>query len=169
MQYRTICILALTGALGGCATGIRVDYVSDPGAAVVYEAGAPKGVTPVSLFYEPDATFKAGGCMNTRPMSVKWASGATASISHLQLCASQGMVQNYVFQRPDMPGREIDANYALQVERNQIMRAQAAAQIMQATTPPPAPVYQVVQPPAPPRPVNCTSQRIGGQVQTTCY
>jgi hypothetical protein len=158
---KALALISSAAMLAGCATGVRVDYLSEPSAAVVYEDGAPKGVTPLTLYYEPDASFKAGGCLNTKPMSVKWASGATAGISYLSLCANQGTTQHYVFQRPDVPGRDVDMNYALQVERNQIMRAQAAAQIIQAST--------LLQPPPPPRMVNCSSNRMGTTVHTTCY
>lgn len=162
-----IAYLAALGGLclAGCATNIKVDYVSDPPAAVLYEDGAPKGTTPFTLFYQPDASFKSGGCMNTRPMSVKWASGATAGISYLTLCANKGMVQHYVFSRPDVPGRDTDLNYALEVERNRIMRAQAAAAIMQATTPPPQPIRVYT----PPQTIHCTSSTFGGTTTTNCH
>ena len=159
--------IALLALLTGCATGIRVDYGSDPIGATVYEDGRSLGTTPMSVRYEPDETFKRGGCMRTKGTSAVWASGARAQISYLELCASRGMVQNYVYGRPDVPGREIDANFALQLQRNAIMRQQAnsaatANYLMLLNANRPAP-------PSFPQQTNCRTVYSGNVANTQCY
>ena len=98
--------------LTGCA-GLQVDYVSDPPGATLYEGGKMLGVTPARINYQPDQTFTAGGCMKLNGTELKWASGATVSIDFLSVCKKQGTLQHYVFNRPDVPGRDVDMNYAL--------------------------------------------------------
>jgi hypothetical protein len=158
-------LLVVATLLAGCA-GLRVQYNSDPPGASLYEGGQLKGVTPVVLNYELDQAFKSGGCTTLRGTSVKWASGAEASISHLTACAHVGRSQQYTFQRPDVPGRDVDMNYALQVQRNTIMRQQAAAAETAATLQ----LINALNPPPPPLPtsINCSSYRLGNTIQTDC-
>ena len=151
--------------LTGCV-GLQVDYGSDPPGATLYQDGQVIGVTPARITYEPDQTFSSGGCMNLRGTAVKWASGAAAQISFLSVCKSLGTLQHYVFNRPDVPGRDIDANYALQLQRNGIMRSQADAANTAATLQ----IMRALQPPAPAfnPPVNCRSYRVGNEIRTDC-
>lgn len=147
-------VVAATIALTGCAaTGIRVVYHSDPQGATLYENGRPVGQTPLALNYPITDEFRRGACQTARGSEVKWASGATASIPSLRLCPQQGYEQHYTFQRPNVAGRDIDVNYALQLERNRIMRRQAEAaedaanaQLLRSLQPPPSTM--------PPGPVN---------------
>lgn len=152
----------------GCATRIQVDYLSDPPGATLYEAGRPVGVTPMSVTYEPEASFKAGGCQRARGTSVTWASGAKAEIGYLELCNRTGWQQHYIFRRPDVPGRDVDMNYALQRQRNAIMQQQADALTIKALTPPPPPVAPIIYQPTMPQTINCTSRNVMGTVYTDC-
>lgn len=160
--------IALLGAalLAGCASSIQVAYHSDPQGATLYEDGRPQGTTPVVMRYAVDPAFKSGGCFKVRGTSVKWASGAQAAIGFMTLCASQGYTQNYTFARPDVAGREIDMNYALQVQRNNIMRQQANA----AQTANTLQYLNTLNPPMPliPPPIDCVSQRMGTVIRTEC-
>lgn len=162
-----LAILTAVALLAGCATSIEVAYHSDPQGATIYESGKPLGTTPVVARYAVDPAFKAGGCFKVRGTSARWASGAQTAIDFMTLCANQGYTQHYTFSRPDVAGREIDMNYALQLQRNRIMRDQANAaqtantlQFLQTLNPPM---------PAPPMPINCTSRRTGNTVQTDCW
>lgn len=154
--------IALAALLGGCAS-LQITYQSDPQGATLYQDGQPVGITPYTLNYEPSEDFRQGGCMTVRETSVKWASGATANTGGvLTACKSTGTRQNYTFIRPDVPGRDVDVNFALQRQRNAIL--------VQALTPPPpqltfpqVPIYQ------PPLTVHCNSYRIGNSVQTNCH
>lgn len=115
-------------ALGGCAQ-LKVTYSSDPPGATLYENGRPLGYTPYTLNYgsSPIESFKRGQCVALTGTSVKWASGAEASATNLTVCPTQGLSQSYIFIRPDVPGREIDAQFALQLEQGR----QSAALIYQ--------------------------------------
>jgi hypothetical protein len=152
--------------LAGCATGVRVTYHSDPPGATLYQDGQPIGKTPTTLTYQATPAFKSGGCQQLRGTLVRWVSGAEASISSLNVCASTGWGQQYTFTRPSVPGLDVDANFALQLQRNAILRDQAnsaaTANLLQAIQPP-APAY------SPRRPIDCTSRRIGNTVQTDCW
>lgn len=160
-----IVFIAAAVALAGCATKIQVDYGSDPPGATLYQNGQPMGTTPMSLYYEPAQAFKDGGCQRLDGTSVKWASGAAASIGYLQVCRTLGMTQHYIFNRPDVPGREIDANHALQLQRNSIMRRQAdnaaIQNYIQSLNPPQQPLQPLSR--------DCRSVITGNTVQTQCW
>ena len=112
--------------LFGCAsTSVTVQYQSDPPGATILENGKPFGVTPVAVSYAAEPSFRSGGCQNVRGTTAIWPSGAKAEISQLQLCANVGWNQSFWFTRPDVAGREIDMNYSLQKQRNDIMAEQA--------------------------------------------
>jgi hypothetical protein len=147
------CVVLLTG----CATGIHVTYSSDPPGATLYQGGQPMGMTPYTLTYQADETFKKGGCMLLQGTNVKWASGATAAIFSLNACQTVGWRQTYMFVRPDVAGRDVDANFALQLQRNGIMQQQNAVQFQQ--------LQQML---TPPKPVVCNSQPWGFGTRTVC-
>jgi hypothetical protein len=159
-------IFAASVLLAGCATSIEVAYHSDPPGATVYESGKPLGTAPIVARYAVDPAFKAGGCFKVRGTSARWASGAQAGIEFMTLCASQGYTQHYTFARPDVAGREIDMNYALQIQRNNIMREQANA----AQTANTLQYLRTLNPPMPaiPMPIDCVSQRSGAVIRTEC-
>jgi hypothetical protein len=165
--------IAATALVTGCASQIRVTYQSDPPGATIYQNSQPMGVTPVTLTYAPDPAFDKGQCVRLEGPSVKWASGATASVSFLNACPAQGYNQVYSFARPDVPGREADMRYALELQRNSILSRQAqaqqdaaTAQIINATNLPRPPA--TINSPRPP-PTNCTSTVLGNTIRTNCY
>lgn len=118
--------LTLSMLLLGCASSsVTVQYQSDPPGATILENGRPFGVTPVAVSYAAEPSFRNGGCQNVTGTTAIWPSGAKAEISQLQLCANVGWRQTFWFTRPDVAGREIDMNYALQKQRNDIMAEQS--------------------------------------------
>lgn len=126
-------ILVLAGALtGGCVTPrvLNMTYHSDPEGATLYEGGRLWGYTPLTLTYPGGrAAFARNECLSLNPMQVRWASGVTASITNLQACPATGLLQQYVFVRPaSAPGADIDANFAIQLQRNGVMQQQADGQ-----------------------------------------
>lgn len=152
-------VLLITAFVAGCATQIRVDYISDPPGATLYDDGRPLGVTPVRLSYPADEAFKGGQCQDLKGTTAVWASGARAEVSSLNACRSVGWIQSYVFVRPDVPGREVDMNFALQLQRNGIMQQQvdnAAAQ-------------NAINAKRKAAPKNCTTVFSGYVANTTCY
>lgn len=124
--------LCTAGFVSGCASApaLQVTYHSDPEGATLYEGTRLWGYTPMSLTYPGAAmAFSRGECLTLNPTTVRWASGAEASISGLKVCPAQGPYQQFVFIRPnEVPGREIDAQFALQVLQNAALAQQAAAQ-----------------------------------------
>lgn len=74
-------------------------------------------------------SFAKGSCLTLNPTQVRWASGASASNGGLQACPATGWNQQYVFLRPsNIPGAEIDASFAIQIQRNGVMQQQADGQ-----------------------------------------
>jgi hypothetical protein len=143
--------LTVAATKGGDA---KVTFQSDPPGATLYEVrdedgtAKPWGYTPRVLEYP--APTKWTECMNTRPVRVRWLSGAEAELDSLQLCPKDGKKRQFTFMRPaGVPGAEIDGQFALQLgEKN-------------------APKPSVYVPPA--KPTFCTSRLIGTQVFTNCY
>jgi hypothetical protein len=145
----------LNGARG--PKTLYVTFHSDPEGAMVYanEGEQLAGYAPVRLKYTPTEQLRAGkGCMTLQPVKVRWASGATASIATLQASPAQGGEQQFSFVRPDLPGRELDVQFAIARIQNTALVAAAQAQSL------PVPVYT---------PKHCTSTLIGNQVFTNCY
>ena len=186
--FRMRLALVLVLLLGASLTAkgprhLTVTFHSDPEGAMLYANQDLHliGYTPVQLKYEPSKGFRAGtGCENLQRVTVRWASGAEASIDSLRACPQNGGDQQFVFKRPDsILGREIDAQFALELLRNQILAAQRQVR---------APVIQFPRfcdgyvspgaafsdslngaPPCVPRPtVTCQSDVIGSTVYTRC-
>lgn len=126
--------IVLFGFLTGCTTTptpqnsgvIHLTVHSDISGAAVYEGNKYFGATPVALQYS-NAVFRNGGCINTNPITLRWGSGATVT-QPVHLCASTGYYQQYTFNRPlNVPGRDRDLQFAIEMERNAAIRQQAAA------------------------------------------
>jgi len=126
-------------ALAGCVTTrpvLNMTYHSDPEGATLYEGAQLRGHTPATLNYlGGEARFRQNQCVLLNPMQVRWASGAVSSVSNLQMCPAMGWAQQYLFVRPNVPGAEFDANFALQqqgnaiqLQRNGVLQQQADAQ-----------------------------------------
>jgi hypothetical protein len=128
-------------ALGGiaftlcaaCATTgpvLSMTYLSDPEGASLYEGGRLLGFTPMSLTYQAGrAAFARNECLRLNSMHVRWASGVVAAAPNLQACPAPGFSQQYVFTRPpDLPGAEVDAEYAAELDRNPLLQQQASTQ-----------------------------------------
>lgn len=119
-RYTTRVALAVWTAfsLVGCASNLTITYHSDPPGAAIYEGSKLIGRAPVEAGYTPTEEFKHGGCMNLTPLTARWVSGAHAQISTLTACAKATMNQQFSFVRPDLPGRDLDVQWAIQLERN---------------------------------------------------
>jgi hypothetical protein len=116
----------------GCATTgpvLSMTYLSDPAGASLYEGARLLGYTPVTLTYQDSrAAFAHKECLRLNSLHVRWASGVVASAPNLQACPAPGYSQQYMFKRPaDVPGVEIDLNYAAQLERDPALQQQASA------------------------------------------
>ena len=164
--------LLLCVMLGACASNLKVTYQSDPPGASLYQGGQLMGYTPYTLQYQVSDQDRSRGSKLLQGTSVKWASGASANVPNLTANLTQfGFSQQFTFQRPDLPGRETDMQFALELQKLAIMRQQAQAQSQQARAQQDQAFYQLLQATKPVvRPTtNCTSTVIGNTVQTNCY
>ena len=141
---------------------IKVNFLTDIEGAKLYQDDVFMGTTPTQLKYR-----LAEGCPNVKPVVVRWASGAEASVEGLRVCTNTGKVQQFTFNRPiGYPGREFDAQFALQLamlaEQRAEARARAWAELQQQIAslfPKPAPL---------PPTVHCTSTVLGPFINTDC-
>lgn len=158
----------------GCATNkVAVTYYSDPPGATFYEWGVAVGYTPFTRIIKPPDRPEGTPGKLVVSANVIWASGARTNIKYLTFDLSGGSQFYFTFVRPDIPGREIDANFAIQLERNRLLQEQVKAQQAQ--------VYwqmyntmlnQYRQSYIPPTPTsksfNCTSRQVGNYIYTDC-
>ena len=136
------------------ATKVTVTVQSTPSGATLSQEGQTMGQTPWVLTYEL-RDFKA--CQLTKPLTVTWASGASAT-QPLQLCPAGGKKKMYTFGRPaDAPNIPID----WQVEYQQTLVAQLGAMTRDITDPPPPAYVPFV---APPRAQICTTRHVANGV-----
>ena len=120
--------------LAGCVSIIQhplqMTYHSDPEGATLYQGTTRLGYTPITLTYQDISyIFRSGNCIALQPVQIRWASGAAATVTNLKGCPAQGYRQQYSILRPtNAPGADIDANFAVQLQRNGILEQQADAQ-----------------------------------------
>lgn len=155
--------------LNGCAGSLSVTYHSDPPGAVLYEGQKQFGHTPVTLNYQIREEDRKRGYMMLQGPTVRWASGASASIRSIKADLSTGTNKQFTFMRPDnVPGRDADVRFALELEKLALMRRQLQAQEDQAFWQMYNAIsqqFQHIQPAI----RNCTSTLMGSIVSTTCY
>lgn len=121
-------LAAATLLFAGCAAQIQLTYLSDPPGATLYRQGVPVGLTPQVVRFPAGEGFeKQGQCVTIPAVQAKWASGAQTALPDQQICPPQGLEHRFLFVRPDVPGRDVDMNFALQLDRNRIMQEQAEA------------------------------------------
>jgi hypothetical protein len=114
-----VCLLCVLG----CSNKLKVTYYSDPTGAKFYDYGHYIGTAPITLNYEPTQEFKNGECMFLKSLTARWVSGAENSLTSIKACASEGKKQNLTFFRPkNVPGVEVDAQFASQYEYQQEMQ-----------------------------------------------
>ena len=112
--------------LAGCvANRVEVTYYSDPPWATLYDGQRPVGYTPFTLIYNISPEEKNKRYLKLQGPRVVLASGVSTSIDSLTLDRGTGSGFHFTFSRQDAPGRELDANFALQLERNRILQQQA--------------------------------------------
>jgi hypothetical protein len=119
-------ITLMVSACSTTPTQVEILINSDPQGATIYNNGAVIGRAPSWVYFPSNPSFEKGGCFNTSELRVRWVSGASAS-SPLQLCGAVGFRQAFTFNRPNIEGRETDERFALEAERNAILRNQADA------------------------------------------
>lgn len=151
-------------ALSGCA-GIKVTMYSDPPGATIYADNKTFGYAPQVLNYQPTDGFKRGVCMATTPITATWASGASDTQT-LNLCPQNGYETYYTFMRPNVAGREIDANFALQLQQLQLSQQREASARYDRAVKALSDYSKSLERS---RGTSCTSTVNGNTVQTNCY
>jgi hypothetical protein len=121
--FAAIVLALVLSSIAVFAAGPRslaITYYSDPAGATLYEGGKNHGRTPVTLKYKVTKNFKAGKeCMTLTPLMVRWVSGAEASMpSGFLACPHNGGKQQFTFARPNVPNRELDVQFMMQLEAN---------------------------------------------------
>jgi hypothetical protein len=169
MRKRVLALLPAALLATGCSTVLKVTYVSDPPGAALYQGAQMVGYAPLTLEYPVTEEDKRAGVKRLQGTSVKWASGASASVDVLTAdLRLLGMEQSFTFQRPNsFPGRDIDMRFALELER---LNLQRQAQQQQANAEANRAFWEALRAstPAPRRTVNCVSTTIGNMVTTNC-
>ncbi|MEX2126177.1 MAG: hypothetical protein WD795_19960, partial [Woeseia sp.] len=130
-----------------------------------------KGVksTPMTLQYPQTPSFKQGDCMVLQPAMVRWASGAEASIQQLQACGTTGYVQQFVFIRPkEIPGRELNIQFSLELQQLAVQQALAQAQRDAAAIQLFNTLNQQNEQATKNQTFRCTSEAIRGTIYTDC-
>ncbi|MDI4632873.1 hypothetical protein J7U46_07415 [Pelomonas sp. V22] len=129
-----LALLALCSTLGACATHVHVAYLSDPPGAAVYQGGQLLGNAPVTVPYQLTDADRKNGYKIIDPVSVKWESGAEASIPGLNANLMQvDQTQQYVFLRPNVPGLETDLKKAESLQKEAVLLRNRTAQAMVKT------------------------------------
>jgi hypothetical protein len=167
MPYRLFAaLIAFTSAscasMGTDPNTLVLDIGCTPPGATLYEDNKNIGLCPRTLNYKLSPEDKARGYALLRGLSALWVSGASTSVSQITAELRLGQRQEFRFERPrSVPNYDVDANYALNLEKNKLLREQVDA-IQNITV-------SVEQPPPalPPR-TNCVSRRLGGAVYTDC-
>ncbi len=117
-------VSAMAVLLSGCATNqLAFTYYSDPPGAVLYDYSAGKrlGDTPITIYYEISKDQFEEGRARISGTSVKWISGATASVEYIDADLNRdGYKQTFTFRRPDnAPGLELDERFVIEQQQQQ--------------------------------------------------
>ena len=131
---KIISAILLLISLSGCFSNSLKDnstlyltYYSRPSGASLYDGNNYLGRTPLTLNYTITEQNKRSSSMSLKGIKAVWVSGATQAISSLKPNWDYGTRQNYTFVRPSgVAGLDKDTSYELQIERNQILKNQAA-------------------------------------------
>lgn len=159
--------MAVSLSTAACSTKtLHVTYLSHPPGAALYEGERAFGYCPLTLEYTITQADRQRGYMVLRGLTARWVSGARASVSSIQADLNNGTTQQFTFLRPEeAAGLQIDASFALDIERNRILQQQAEAQQNQAFWQMYNAVMNQYQQP---QPLSCSSYVVGNIVQTQC-
>lgn len=119
--------LTVSAFISGCASTYDITYNAEPQGAAVICDGVNKGYAPTTLRYQVDQSNRENGTLNTVPCHAQWSSGASEVYpsSHSMTQFPNGVM--YTLPRPDVPGYQQDAEFALKVESMKIQQRQAQA------------------------------------------
>ena len=120
--------ILLSSFMVGCANQLQMTYYSDPPGATLYAGDRNLGRAPLTFHYDISEADQKRGSMNLQGLTARWVSGASQSYGTVTTNLNIGKNQYFTFKRPsDAPGLSTDMNYALELEKLQVMRRQAEA------------------------------------------
>jgi len=163
--YKAIALGFASVTLSGCADTIHVTLNCDPIGASLHEAETNRnlGVCPKTFDYAVTEQDRQNGYVTLKGITATWVSGASASYSSIRAVLKLGDTPQVEFDRPrSVPGYDVDANYALNVQRNAILAQQAQAAIEANNLTKSLTVINA-------RPTSCTTTQIGNMLQTNCH
>lgn len=128
ISARLAILIFLGLASTGCASKYPVTFDSYPQGATLVCNGTNWGYTPVTLYYEEEV--KKEHYLSLQSCSANWASGAKEFYGQVPIQQFPNGVQQ-TLQRPDTPGFQQDAEFALKVQQLNVQKQQAQAQAAQ--------------------------------------
>lgn len=160
MRYLTV--LAVMLMVANCATPVgpnqtELTFVTVPHGAMLYEGQTAWGMAPQKKVFN-----SRNGGTTTGTVTAIWSSGARMTQT---FNVTLGTRQIATMSRPpNAPGMDKDLAFAEQLRHREEARHAANDAALGAA------IRAAFPPPPPPNPVvNCTSTKIGGQIQTTCF
>jgi hypothetical protein len=113
-KTRLFVVLAAVSTTAGCSSGYLVKLDSTPQGATVVCSGTDQGYTPATVRYEKSAESKS--YIDASKCTAKWSSGVKATYpAHLKV-ATKGPT-TFTLPRPDAPGYQKDADFAVKVQQ----------------------------------------------------
>ena len=119
---RVVSLVLVGVAAVGCASKYPVTFDSYPQGATLVCNGTNWGYTPKTLYY--DEKVKKETSLSLSSCSANWSSGARQYYGTVPIDQFPNGVQQ-TLQRPDVPGFQQDAEFALKVQQLNIQKQQA--------------------------------------------
>ena len=156
--------LVACASLAEDTSTLYLDFTCNPQGATLYQENTLNfGACPRTITYKISDQDRARGTMTLKGVTAFWVSGVSSSVPTISANLSNGLHQHFNFERPrDAPNYSVDANYALNLEKNRLLKAQVDA--LENIT-----VTVDQSSPAPSLRTHCTTNHIGQTAYTNCY
>lgn len=141
-------ILAATACAG--MRSLSITYYSDPPGASLYEDGKYMGQAPLTLRYNLSDAALQNRVTKIKGLTARWVSGAEAYLNLTDVDLNSGLQQSFTFVRPaNYPGREMDVDYAVEINRQRAVNQASRAREEQCSRIASAQYSKVVSNPVP--------------------
>ena len=126
---KLLALLALCQATAACADRLALDIRCTPRGAEILDGGKVVGTCPATIRYEVGDEDRKRGNLPVREISVRWISGARATIPAMTADLKQGYLREIVIARPqDHPGHDLDMKRARELEEEEARQRELEAQ-----------------------------------------
>ncbi len=127
--FMVLFVFALVAS--GCSNTLKVTFHSDPPGGILYLGSQQVGYTPQTLTYQLSESDLQRGYTNL-DTAIRWVSGVERQ-GTLKVNFNEGFSQQFIARRPNLPGRDIDEEFAIRVQEfGAMQRAQQAAALSRA-------------------------------------